>query len=70
MFLVYINDMPKASDFDLYFYADDSNALLSNENPEKLESECNNELKKLVDWFSCNKLRLNLKKISSYDFLT
>ena len=61
-FLIYINDMPNASKFDLYFYADDSNALIANTDPQELETQCNIELSKLVDWFSCNKLLLNLKK--------
>ena len=48
LFLIYINDMPNASKFDIYFYADDSNALLSNSDPKSLENECNIELAKLM----------------------
>ena len=62
LFLIYINDMPNASKFDLYFYAYDSNALLSNSDPKELESECNEQLIKLKDWFSSNKLLRNMKK--------
>ena len=62
LFLIYINDMPNASKFYLYFYADDSNALLSNSNPKQLELECNEQLVKLKDWFCSNKLLLNMKK--------
>jgi hypothetical protein len=39
MFLIYINDMPNGSKFDLFFYADDSNALLSHSDASVLESE-------------------------------
>ena len=62
MFLIYINDINHASNFDLFLYADDSNALLSNADPQNLQEQCNIELSKLNDWFSSNKLMLNLKK--------
>ena len=43
-------------------FADDTNLLYEHENYETLCMNVNNELSKLNEWFSINKLSLNVKK--------
>jgi len=63
LFLLYINDLPSYSP-NLHFimFADDTNIIYSNKDPNLLESTLNNELKIISDWFKLNKLSLNIKK--------
>ena len=61
-FLIYINDMHLASNFDLNLFADDSYLAMSNNCPNRLEILVNNELKKIHNWLNSNKLSLNINK--------
>ena len=63
LFLVYINDLAKASNviYSLLF-ADDSNMFITGKNPDDLVIKMNAEIVKVVDWLKINKLSLNLKK--------
>ena len=66
LFLVYINDLNKASSlFETLTYADDSTLIYSP--TERLKTEelaliINDELKKFNSWFRSNKLSLNISK--------
>ena len=63
LFLIYINDIINSSNLFLYsLFADDTSLLLSHKNIATLMSLANVEIKKLLAWFSCNKLLLNVKK--------
>ena len=62
LFLVYINDLPKATNFFIKLYADDTFLCAQNENEKQLESEVNFELDKVYKWLAANKLTLNTKK--------
>ena len=63
LFLLYINDMASVSNvlFPILF-ADETNVSLSGNNADELIKIMNNELTKIVDWFDCNKLSLNITK--------
>ena len=62
LFLIYINDLPKASTlFDMLMYADDT-TLYCNINTLINESIINDELDKIKIWLSANKLSLNIGK--------
>ena len=54
--------MPCATSSNTILYADDTTPLLKDADINELERKCNLELKKLMDWFACNKLSLNIKK--------
>ena len=56
--------MPCATGSNTILYADDTTPLLKDADINELERKCNLELKKLMDWFACNKLSLNMKKQS------
>ena len=63
LFLIYVNDLHKASsDLLPVMFADDTNIFLSGKNITELFSKMNKELKNIALWFQCNKLSLNVKK--------
>ena len=68
LFLLYINDPPNVSNIlDPIMFADDTNLLYSHHNIKELFTTVNRELQKLGDWFTSNKLSLNIKK-TKYTF--
>ena len=71
LFIIYINDLCKASD-KLHFilYADDTNIFCSHEDPQTLMHIVSNELSKVRIWFCANKLLLNVNKTASILFST
>ena len=62
LFLLYINDIPKASPVVDPMYTDDANLFYSNIDIETLFSIVNMELEKISEWFKADKLSLNIKK--------
>ena len=63
LFLVYINDICKTTDYgEFILFADDTNLFYSHENISTLTSVINTELCKISDWLQSNKLSLNIKK--------
>ena len=65
---MYINDLPNASKvLDPIMFADDTNLFYSHYDIKTLFNTVNEELKKLVIWFTSNKLSLNIKK-TKYTF--
>ena len=62
LFLLYINDLPNATDFFTSLFADDTGLFKSSNNLEDLFKSANDELDKAADWFNANKLTLNVSK--------
>ena len=63
LFLIYINDIQESSDkLKLFLFADDTNAVYADKNLKSLETTVNQELSKLFDWLTANKLTLNINK--------
>ena len=63
LFLIYINDMYKASNsISSIMFADDTNLFLSHNNVKDMFNLMNLELEKFNDWFKANKLSLNADK--------
>ena len=63
LFLIYINDMYKASNSIMtIMFADDTNFFLSHKNIKQMFSKMNTELNKFNDWFKANKLSPNTGK--------
>ena len=62
LFLLFINDLPNATDFLTLLFADDTTFQVSDTDPNKLFNIANSELEKASVWFSANKLTLNVKK--------
>ena len=68
LFLIFINDLPNATDFLTLLFADDTTFQFSGTNSTILFEKCNSELKKAAAWFKANKLTLNVKKNKIYVF--
>lgn len=63
LFLIYINDLPNASNvLSAILFADDSNFFYSHNCIDNLFATVNLELCKVFDWVKANKLSLNLAK--------
>ena len=68
LFLVYVNDLPNASRLlDPIMFADDIELLFNQKDIKHLFTVINNELLNIKDWFTANKLSLNVEK-SKYSF--
>ena len=63
LFLIYMNDIPEATDyFDFILYADDTSLYDNIQIPCTSPLDINNELRYVHDWLAVNKLSLNVKK--------
>ena len=63
LFLIYINDLPKAlKKLDVIMFADDTNLFYSSPSISDLYESMNTDLENLNIWFKVNKLSLNIKK--------
>ena len=68
-FLLYINDLSRASSYFKYIlFADDTNLFASGKDRDVLSRGINSELGRLSDWFAHNKLTLNYDKTEFVDF--
>ena len=59
---MYVNDLPKSSEFSTTLFADDTYLTLSDKNLTDLENRANDQLKNIDIWFYSNKLSLNHSK--------
>ena len=62
LFLIFINDLPNATNLYIKLFADDTFLCAQNTNFADLENEVNTELEKVSIWLASNKLTLNTDK--------
>lgn len=64
LFLIYINDLPQyiKSDSSVILFADDTSILVQHRSLNSLISLSNQTMKLLYDWFTANKLTINIDK--------
>ena len=62
LFIIYMNDLPQASNFCTRLFADDTSLTVSNSNIKQLKKDANTEVKKINDWMCLNKLSINYTK--------
>ena len=62
LFLIFINDLPNATEFLTLLFADDTTFQISGVDIDQLFTMANSELEKSSAWFKANKLTLNVKK--------
>ena len=62
LFLMYVKDLPKSSEFSTTLFADDTYLTLSDKNLTDLENRANDQLKNIDIWLRYNKLSLNYSK--------
>ena len=64
LFLIFINDLPNATNFLTLLFADDTTFQVSDIDQDRLFDTANCELEKAEVWFEANKLTLNVKKLN------
>ena len=62
LFLIFINDLPNATNFFTLLFADDTTFQFSSKELDFLATTANCELEKASNWFQVNKLTLNVSK--------
>ena len=63
LFIIYINDLPNASNLlKTFLFADDTSLFYSHKDPNQLIRVMNCELSKVSEWLKVNKLSLNVAK--------
>ena len=62
LFICFINDLYTASKLFTLLFADDTCCLSAGKNLKDLIKFCNEELQKIANWFSANKLAVNVNK--------
>ena len=62
LFLVYVNDLPKCSEFTTTLFADDTYLTLSDESLTNLENRANEQLTNVDIWLRSNESSLNYSK--------
>ena len=71
LFLLYINDLPSASNILRFLlYADVTNILYKNLDPKSLTDTMNKDISNVTEWFNSNKLRINTNKTVAMLFHT
>jgi Reverse transcriptase (RNA-dependent DNA polymerase) len=70
LFLIFINDLTKATTLKTLLFADDACSLHADKNLKNLIVKVNTELQKIANWFSANKLVVNVKKCKYIIFHT
>ena len=62
LFLIFINDLPNATNFYIKLFADDTFLCAQNADIKLLEKEVDIEINKVYQWLAANKLTLNISK--------
>jgi hypothetical protein len=70
LFLIYINDLPNATNLFTILFADDTTFQISFGDSDYLYYKANLELQKAAVWFSANLLTLNTKKLNIFSSKT
>lgn len=68
LFLIYINDLPKAIDHPIVLFADDSTVVLTGDDPLTCKVNINNALESIINWLNLNNLCINLEKTKIMNF--
>ena len=70
-FLIYINDIPNASQtINSFLFADDNSAIISAPSLHELILSANTEIDSLLHWYKANKLSLHPQKTKAFIFTT
>ena len=59
LFLLYVNDIKQAVDFDLFLYADGSCLVYQHKDVKEIERNLNKNFSNVCDWFVDNKLSIH-----------
>lgn len=70
LFLVYINDLPRAVNYPTVLFADDTTIVVESDNLSNYEEKINKALSETVNWLRSNNLNLNTEKTKFIHFHT
>jgi hypothetical protein len=72
LFLFFINDLPLRTNSlaESILFADDTSVVISNRNFIEFSTTANIVLAGIIEWFSANRLDLNLEKTNIMKFVT
>lgn len=62
LFILYINDLPNATDNPVALFADDSTVTIKCKDINTFEDDINNTLSSVMNWLNINNLKANLSK--------
>lgn len=68
LFLVMINNFPRATSNEMFLFADDSTLICNNKNKNHLEKDMNDALHDIINWLNSNNLIINLNKTKVMTF--
>ena len=68
LFLIFINDIPHASDLGTWLFADDTALVLSASSLSQLQVEMNRQVEKVHDWLLANRLSVHYVDKSKYAY--
>ena len=66
LFLIFINDIPGASNLGTWLFADDTALVLAADSLDQLQISMNYQVQKVQEWLLCNKLSVHYVKKSQY----
>ena len=66
LFLIFINDLPNASELSSWLFADDTALEMSSKNVNNLERSFNYEVSKVQDWLLANRLSVHYEDKTQY----
>ena len=69
LFLIYINDLPNASELISFLFADDTTLMFSGNDIHELVSFVNIQFRKVVEFFVCTNFHCTHKKLNFCFFL-
>ena len=69
LFLLYMNDLPLATKFNVKLFADDTNSTMCSNSSDELQNNVNLELTNVINWMRNNWLSINFAQ-TEYMFVT
>lgn len=68
LFIIYINDLPRASTNPMTLFADDSTITITCNDIQSYESDINKSIESIIQWLDNNNLKINLSKTTIMHF--
>jgi hypothetical protein len=68
LFIIYINDLPKATNQPITLFADDSTVTIACKNIDTYKFDIHNSLTSIISWLNNNNLKINLTKTNIMHF--